>query len=159
MRPYAANWSQHFDNYLGGYKRAPKFMMPNNWDFLLHYATANSKPELLEQVNVTLTRMAYGGIYDHVGGGFSRYAVDTKWHVPHFEKMLYDNGPLTSLYSKAYAVTKNKLYKKVAEQTIDFVKEELLDSGGGFIPLWMQIAWMSMMSWKREPIMYGPRNN
>ncbi|WP_420602777.1 thioredoxin domain-containing protein [Flagellimonas sp.] len=127
-----ANWSQHFDNYLGGYKRAPKFMMPNNWDFLLHYATANSKPELLEQVNVTLTRMAYGGIYDHVGGGFSRYAVDTKWHVPHFEKMLYDNGPLTSLYSKAYAVTKNELYKKVAEQTIDFVKEELLDSGGGF---------------------------
>ena len=107
-------------------------MMPNNWDFLLHYATANNKPELMEQVDVTLTRMAYGGIYDHVGGGFSRYAVDTKWHVPHFEKMLYDNGQLTSLYAKAYATTRNELYKKIAEETIDFVKEELSDENGGF---------------------------
>ncbi|WP_223826721.1 thioredoxin domain-containing protein [Flagellimonas sp. S3867] len=127
-----SNWSKHFDNYLGGYKRAPKFMMPNNWDFLLHYATANNKPELLEQVNTTLTRMAYGGIYDHVGGGFSRYAVDTKWHVPHFEKMLYDNGQLTSLYAKAYAVTGDERYKKVVEETIEFVKEELLDENNGF---------------------------
>ncbi|SNZ01017.1 thioredoxin domain-containing protein [Flagellimonas pacifica] len=126
------NWSQYFDNYLGGHKRAPKFMMPNNWDFLLHYATANTKPELLEQVNTTLKRMAYGGIYDHVGGGFSRYAVDTKWHVPHFEKMLYDNGQLASLYAKAYAVTKNELYKNVVKETIGFVKEELLDKSGGF---------------------------
>ncbi|NAY92819.1 DUF255 domain-containing protein [Muricauda sp. JGD-17] len=125
-------WSQYFDNFLGGYKRAPKFMMPNNWDFLLHYATTQSKPELMKQVNTTLTRMAYGGIYDHVGGGFSRYAVDTTWHVPHFEKMLYDNGQLTSLYAKTYAVTKNELYKKVVEETIGFVKEELLDESGGF---------------------------
>nr|WP_298794144.1 thioredoxin domain-containing protein [uncultured Allomuricauda sp.] len=127
-----SNWSRHFDNYLGGYKRAPKFMMPNNWDFLLHYATANNKPELMEQVDVTLTRMAYGGIYDHVGGGFSRYAVDTKWHVPHFEKMLYDNGQLTSLYAKAYAATGNELYKNIVQETIDFVKEELSDENGGF---------------------------
>ncbi|MEM7484129.1 MAG: thioredoxin domain-containing protein [Bacteroidota bacterium] len=126
------NWSQYFDTYLGGYKRAPKFMMPNNWDFLLHYATASSKPEIMEYVDTTLTRMAYGGIYDHVGGGFSRYAVDTKWHVPHFEKMLYDNGQLTSLYAKAYAVTKNDLYKSVVEETIGFVKEELMDTNGGF---------------------------
>ncbi|WP_136466085.1 thioredoxin domain-containing protein [Flagellimonas onchidii] len=127
-----ANWSKHFDNYLGGYKRAPKFMMPNNWDFLLHYATATDNDEIMEQVGTTLTRMAYGGVYDHVGGGFSRYAVDNKWHVPHFEKMLYDNGQLTSLYSKAYAVTKNNLYKNVVEETIEFVKEELLDKSGGF---------------------------
>ncbi|UII76948.1 thioredoxin domain-containing protein [Flagellimonas sp. HMM57] len=126
------NWSQYFDTYLGGYKRAPKFMMPNNWDFLLHYATANSKPEIMDYVDTTLTRMAYGGIYDHVGGGFSRYAVDTKWHVPHFEKMLYDNGQLTSLYAKAYAVTKNDLYKRVIEETINFIKEELMDENGGF---------------------------
>lgn len=125
-------WARHFDNYLGGHKRAPKFMMPNNWDFLLHYAQTNDKPELMEQVNVTLKRMAYGGIFDHIGGGFSRYAVDTKWHVPHFEKMLYDNGPLTSLYSRAYAVTKNKLYKEVVEKTIAFVQEELTDDKGGF---------------------------
>ena len=86
----------------------------------------------MEFVDTTLTRMAYGGIYDHVGGGFSRYAVDIKWHVPHFEKMLYDNGQLTSLYAKAYAVTKNELYKDVASQTIAFVKEELMDKSGGF---------------------------
>tara|TARA_R110002012_G_scaffold68372_3_gene177703 strand:- start:38191 stop:40296 length:2106 start_codon:yes stop_codon:yes gene_type:complete len=126
------NWTQYFDTFLGGHKQAPKFMMPNNWDFLLHYATASDKPDIMEFVDTTLTRMAYGGIYDHVGGGFSRYAVDTKWHVPHFEKMLYDNGQLTSLYAKAYAVTKNELYKDVVEETIGFVQEELLDPSGGF---------------------------
>lgn len=126
------NWTQYFDTFLGGHKRAPKFMMPNNWDFLLHYATATNKPEIMEFVDTTLTRMAYGGVYDHVGGGFSRYAVDVKWHVPHFEKMLYDNGQLTSLYAKAYAVTKNELYKDVVVETIAFVKEELLDKSGGF---------------------------
>lgn len=126
------NWTQYFDTFLGGHKRAPKFMMPNNWDFLLHYATAVDKPEIMEFVDTTLTRMAYGGVYDHVGGGFSRYAVDTKWHVPHFEKMLYDNGQLTSLYAKAYAATKNELYKNVVEETINFVQEEFLDRSGGF---------------------------
>lgn len=126
------NWTQYFDTFLGGHKRAPKFMMPNNWDFLLHYATAMDKPKIMEFVDTTLTRMAYGGVYDHVGGGFSRYAVDVKWHVPHFEKMLYDNGQLTSLYAKAYAVTKNELYKNAVEETINFVQEELLDRSGGF---------------------------
>lgn len=125
-------WSKYFDTFLGGYKRAPKFMMPNNWEFLLHYATINNDTELMEYLNTTLTRMAYGGIYDHVGGGFSRYSVDAKWHVPHFEKMLYDNGQLISLYAKAYAVTGNELYKEVVEQTIGFVEEELLDESGGF---------------------------
>lgn len=125
-------WSQHFDPSLGGYQRAPKFMMPNNWEFLLHYANTRNKPEIMSHVNTTLTRMAYGGVYDHVGGGFSRYAVDTKWHVPHFEKMLYDNGQLVSLYAKAYAVTQNELYKQVVEETIAFVQEELLDKSGGF---------------------------
>lgn len=126
------NWSSAFDTFLGGYKRAPKFMMPNNLDFLLHYATAREDADIMEYVNTTLTRMAYGGIFDHVGGGFSRYSVDTKWHVPHFEKMLYDNGQLVSLYAKAYAVTKNELYKNVVSKTIGFVKEELTDASGGF---------------------------
>ncbi|WP_339338539.1 MULTISPECIES: thioredoxin domain-containing protein [unclassified Croceitalea] len=126
------NWSTYFDTFLGGYKRAPKFMMPNNMDFLLHYGTSQNDEKVLEYVNTTLTRIAYGGIFDHVGGGFSRYSVDTKWHVPHFEKMLYDNGQLVSLYSKAYAVTKNKLYKKVVEETIAFVLDELADENGGF---------------------------
>ena len=125
-------WKENFDTFLGGYKRAPKFMMPNNLDFLMHYGISENDNDILEYVDTTLTRMAYGGIYDHVGGGFSRYSVDTKWHVPHFEKMLYDNGQLISLYAKAYAKTKNPLYKKTVEETIEFVQEELTDSNGGF---------------------------
>ena len=127
-----SNWSQHFDNTFGGHQRAPKFMMPVNLNFLLHYATSRKDDQLLEYVNTTLTKMAWGGIFDHVGGGFSRYSVDIKWHVPHFEKMLYDNGQLISLYAKAFAATKNPLYKQVVERTIDFVMEELSDESGGF---------------------------
>ena len=126
------SWSRYFDTRLGGYNRAPKFMMPVNLDFLLHYGTSQQEASSLEYVNTTLTKMAYGGIYDHIGGGFARYAVDTKWHVPHFEKMLYDNGQLVSLYSKAYAATTNTLYKKVVEETITFVQAELMDESFGF---------------------------
>lgn len=125
-------WSGYFDTYLGGYKRAPKFMMPTNLNFLLHYAYNEKNDSILEYVNTTLTRMAYGGVFDHVGGGFSRYAVDTKWHVPHFEKMLYDNGQLTSLYAKAFAYTKNPLYKEVVDQTIQFVERDLMNDDYGF---------------------------
>ena len=107
-------------------------MMPNNLEYLLHYATANKNDTILEYVNTTLTRMAYGGIFDPIDGGFSRYAVDVKWHVPHFEKMLYDNGQLISLYSKAYAVTKNSLYKETVEKSVGFATLELLDNNGGF---------------------------
>lgn len=127
-----SKWSTYFDTYLGGYKRAPKFMMPNNLDFLLHYGIAQQNDSVLDYVNTTLTRMAYGGIFDPIDGGFSRYSVDTKWHVPHFEKMLYDNGQLVSLYAKAYAVTKNPLYKNVVDKCIEFVKQDLLDNSGGF---------------------------
>ena len=93
------SWSKQFDNNQGGMNRAPKFMMPNNYHFLLRYAYQNNDKELLEFVNLTLTKMAYGGVFDQIGGGFSRYSVDAKWHVPHFEKMLYDNGQLVSLYA------------------------------------------------------------
>ncbi|MEN1784255.1 MAG: thioredoxin domain-containing protein [Bacteroidota bacterium] len=127
-----AQWATQFDTFLGGYKRAPKFMMPNNLDFLMHYAALESKDSVMAYVDTTLTRMAYGGIFDHVGGGFSRYAVDTKWHVPHFEKMLYDNGQLTSLYAKAFARTNNPLYRSVVEKTIAFATSELMDESGGF---------------------------
>ncbi len=125
-------WSQYFDTFLGGYKRAPKFMMPVNLDFLLHYATLTGKEDTGEYVHTTLRRMAYGGIYDHIGGGFSRYAVDVKWHVPHFEKMLYDNAQLISLYSKAYAAAKDPLYKRVVDESISFVRRELAAPEGGF---------------------------
>ncbi len=125
-------WSRYFDTFLGGYKRAPKFMMPVNLSFLLHYSTAKNDTEIYEYVNTTLTKMAWGGIFDQVGGGFSRYSVDTKWHVPHFEKMLYDNGQLVSLYAQAYAATQNELYKTTVEQTITFIETELMNNSYGF---------------------------
>ncbi|MCW5516214.1 thioredoxin domain-containing protein [Muriicola sp. Z0-33] len=126
------DWEKFFDTKMGGYNRAPKFMMPVNLNFLLHYSTAMNDISSLEYVNTTLTKMAYGGVYDHVGGGFARYSVDDKWHVPHFEKMLYDNGQLISVYSKAYAATGNSLYKKVVEESISFVMTELMDESFGF---------------------------
>ncbi len=125
-------WSQYFDTFLGGYKRAPKFMMPVNLDFLLHYATLFQDKSITDYVHTTLIRMAFGGIYDHLGGGFSRYSVDTKWHVPHFEKMLYDNAQLISLYAKAYGANGNPLYKKVVEETISFLSRELMSPEAGF---------------------------
>ncbi|WP_282159513.1 thioredoxin domain-containing protein [Ulvibacterium marinum] len=125
-------WSQFFDKKMGGYRRAPKFMMPVNLNFLLHYATVEKDHKILDYVNTSLTKMAWGGIFDHVGGGFSRYSVDAKWHVPHFEKMLYDNGQLISLYAKAYASSQNELYKSVIERTIQFVKKELMAENFGF---------------------------
>ena len=117
--------------YLGGVK-APKFMMPNNYQFLLRYAVENNDSELLDHVTLTLDKIAYGGVYDHIGGGFARYSVDEKWHIPHFEKMLYDNAQLVSLYSNAYKVTKNPLYKEVIEETLEFISREMTNSEGGF---------------------------
>ena len=125
-------WADQFDHREGGLKRAPKFMMPNNYHFLLRYAYQTNNKKLQEFVNLTLKQMAYGGIYDQVGGGFSRYATDVNWHIPHFEKMLYDNGQLVSLYSDAYLITKNKLYKDVVYETIEFVERELTSKNGAF---------------------------
>jgi uncharacterized protein YyaL (SSP411 family) len=126
------NWSRNFDHRYGGYNRAPKFMMPNNYHYLLRNAVANKDAELLEYVNLTLKKMAYGGVYDHIGGGFARYSTDDRWHVPHFEKMLYDNAQLVSLYSDAYAATKDPLYKEVVTETLAFIAEELTHETGAF---------------------------
>jgi len=126
------NWSKQFDNSMGGMNRAPKFMMPNNYHFLLRYAHQNNDGKLMEFVNLTLTKMAYGSVFDQLGGGFSRYSVDSKWHVPHFEKMLYDNGQLVSLYADAYLITKNKLYKDIVTETLDYVKNEMTIDNGAF---------------------------
>jgi uncharacterized protein YyaL (SSP411 family) len=125
-------WQKSFDWDFGGMARAPKFMMPTNYEFLLRYGYQSNNNQLLEFVNLTLTKMAYGGLFDTVDGGFSRYSVDIKWHVPHFEKMLYDNGQLVSLYANAYKLTKNKLYKEVIEKTLNFVEKEWLTSEGSF---------------------------
>ena len=112
--------------------RAPKFMMPTNYEFLLRFGYQTKNQTLLDFVNLTLTKMAYGGLFDTIDGGFSRYSVDMKWHVPHFEKMLYDNGQLVSLYANAFKLTGNPLYKEVIEKTLHFVKKEWLTEEGSF---------------------------
>jgi uncharacterized protein YyaL (SSP411 family) len=132
IAPIIEKWSKSFDWEFGGHARAPKFMMPNNYLFLQRYGYQQKREDILEFVDLTLTRMAWGGLFDTIDGGFSRYSVDMKWHVPHFEKMLYDNGQLMSLYAEAYKRTKNPLYKEVIEKTHRFLKKELLDSTGGF---------------------------
>ena len=125
-------WAAQFDKEDGGYTRAPKFPLPNNWIFLLRYATLAKDENILSHVHFTLDKIASGGIYDHVGGGFARYAVDGQWHVPHFEKMLYDNGQLISLYCEAFQHNQAPKYKQVVEETIDWACREMLDSNGGF---------------------------
>lgn len=132
MVPLIEKWQKSFDWDFGGMARAPKFMMPNNYKFLLRYGHQEKNKDLLEFVNLTLTKMAFGGLFDTIDGGFSRYSVDLKWHVPHFEKMLYDNGQLISLYSDAYKLTKNPLYKEVIEKTLQFVSRELINDDHGF---------------------------
>jgi len=125
-------WARQFDFKNGGTKGAPKFMMPNNYHFLLRYGFQTNDKELLDFVHLTLNKMAFGGIFDHINGGFSRYSVDEKWHIPHFEKMLYDNAQLVSLYCDAYLENQKPLYKEVVYETLEFVNRELTDKLGGF---------------------------
>ncbi|NRA12842.1 MAG: thioredoxin domain-containing protein, partial [Crocinitomicaceae bacterium] len=122
----------NFDFIKGGGLNAPKFPMPSAWEYMLHYSYISKNAEALRAVEATLDNMAFGGIYDHVGGGFARYSTDTDWHVPHFEKMLYDNSQLVSLYTHAWQKTKNPLYKKVVDETLVFVEREMTSSEGGF---------------------------
>ena len=126
------NWQPTMDFKNGGRMGAPKFPMPNNIQFLLRYAVQSNNTKILNYVNTTLTQMAFGGIFDHVGGGFARYSVDDHWHIPHFEKMLYDNAQLVSLYANAYLVTKNPLYKQTVYETTQFVERELYNDIGAF---------------------------
>ena len=123
---------KQFDMVEGGYDRSPKFPLPNNYQFYLQYYYHTKDTELLKQIELTLDKMAYGGIYDQIGGGFARYSTDYYWKVPHFEKMLYDNAQLVSLYSEAYQLTKKKLYKKVVYQSLKFVEREMLAKNGAF---------------------------
>ena len=125
-------WSDSFDYKYGGPKRSPKFMMPNNLKYLLRHGIQYNNEKLLNYVYLTLDQIAYGGVYDHVGGGFARYSTDVRWHVPHFEKMLYDNAQLVSLYSQAYQTTKKPLYKEVVLETLEFIKREMTNSEGAF---------------------------
>ena len=126
------SWLPTMDLKNGGRTGAPKFPMPGNLQFLLRYAVQSDNQQIMDYVNTSLTKIAYGGIFDHVGGGFSRYSVDDHWHVPHFEKMLYDNAQMVSLYAKAYLVTKNPLYKEIVYRTTEFVEAELYKDIGAF---------------------------
>lgn len=126
------NWKSLFDDTEGGPNRSPKFPLPNNYEFLLRYGVATKDNKVLSHVNLTLEKMAFGGIYDHIGGGFTRYSTDMYWKVPHFEKMLYDNAQLLSIYSNSYKQEKKPLYKKVVEESWEFIERELTSPEGGF---------------------------
>jgi len=125
-------WKNNIDFSQGGYGSAPKFPMPVSLQFLLHLNFLTKQKDALKAVIVTLNKMAEGGIYDQVGGGFSRYSTDEQWKVPHFEKMLYDNAQLVSLYSSAWQKTTYQVYKTVVTETLDFIKRELTSVDGGF---------------------------
>ncbi len=121
-----------FDAQYGGFEPPPKFPMPHNFMFLLRYYNFEHREEALKMTETTLRSMYRGGLFDHIGGGFSRYSTDAKWHVPHFEKMLYDNALLVISYLEAYQVTKKELYRRVAEKTLSYVQREMTHPDGGF---------------------------
>jgi uncharacterized protein YyaL (SSP411 family) len=125
-------FNQSFDHDYGGFGNEPKFPTPHNLMFLLRYAQVEADEQSLFMVENTLKHMYRGGIYDHIGYGFSRYSTDAKWLVPHFEKMLYDNALLALTYTECYQHTKNPLYKTVAEQIFEYIRREMTAPEGGF---------------------------
>lgn len=132
LEKYLVSIKKKIDKQYGGLDSAPKFPMPTLWEFLLAYASLQGDITLKHDVNRTFTAMADGGIYDHIGGGFARYSTDTQWHVPHFEKMLYDNAQLIKLYTHAWQATKDEKYKQVVYESCNFIKEEFTSEEYGF---------------------------
>jgi uncharacterized protein len=124
--------SGEFDSREGGMGRAPKFPQPMNWEFLLRYWKRAGLVQAQDMADLTLTKMARGGIYDQIGGGFHRYSVDGQWLVPHFEKMLYDNAQLASLYLHGWLATGDAEYRRVCEETLDYILREMTHPSGGF---------------------------
>ena len=124
--------SKKFDPLDGGIKKSPKFPMPSVWQYLATCYSKTKNEAALKHLTFTLEKIADGGIYDHVGGGFARYSTDEEWHVPHFEKMLYDNGQLLSLYANGYKLTQKEKFKRTILETIGWMKREMLDESGGF---------------------------
>ena len=125
------NWKDKIDVDWGGRMGAPKFAMPSNYAYLLRYYKRTQNINVGSYIKTTLKRMAFGGIHDIIGGGFARYSVDAYWKVPHFEKMLYDNAQLMSIYSQAYQLTKRPLYKNVVEKMANWYNKEMTASSGG----------------------------
>ncbi|MCX6352431.1 MAG: thioredoxin domain-containing protein [Bacteroidetes bacterium] len=120
-----------FDRTHGGKGQAPKFMMPGIWQFLLRLHDATKNEDALKHTFFTLDKMATAGIYDQLGGGFARYSTDEEWKVPHFEKMLYDNAQLLSLYAEGYQINHSDLYKKICYETTDWILREMTSPDGG----------------------------
>lgn len=129
---FAAKILKNIDTDYGGLKGAPKFAMPSVFSFVLDYARRQTQKNIPEEVEITLKRMVLSGLFDQVGGGFSRYSTDVKWKIPHFEKMLYDNAQLVSLYARAYQMQPDKLYKQCIESTLRFIDLEMTAPDGGF---------------------------
>lgn len=125
-------WKAQWDAEWGGNREQQKFMLPINLDFLLNFSRLADDDETSAHVQLTLDKMAMGGVYDQIGGGFYRYSTDSQWKVPHFEKMLYDNAQLISLYSKAYGLFKKPAYKQVVLETIGFLEREMKYADGGY---------------------------
>ena len=121
-----------FDDVNGGFGPAPKFPQAMTLEYLLRRYISSGQEQILHMAELSLDRMAYGGIYDHIGGGFARYATDQRWLVPHFEKMLYDNALLSRVYLHAWQITGKTLYRRVVEETLDWVLREMRHSEGGF---------------------------
>ena len=121
-----------YDPVDGGFGRAPKFPRPTQPAFLLRYGVRHQRQDLIDMVIHTCERMAKGGMYDQIGGGFARYSVDSKWLVPHFEKMLYDNAQLVHLYLDAYLVSGRRSFIRVIEETLDYVRRDMTHKEGGF---------------------------
>ena len=127
-----AHFRRTFDNAYGGFGGAPKFPAPMGLQLLLRRWHRERDRQSLDMVRVTLDRMAAGGIYDHLGGGFARYSVDARWFAPHFEKMLYDNALLAATYLEAHQVTTDENYARIVRETLDYVLRDMTDPLGGF---------------------------
>ena len=126
------NLVSNYDFQNGGFGSAPKFPQPMTYEFILRYHKLTNSPRALEMVELAASRMATGGIYDQIGGGFHRYSTDPYWLVPHFEKMLYDNALLVRLFLHLFQATRNEFYRRIAEETLDYVIREMRDPAGGF---------------------------
>lgn len=132
LREMSTQWKAEFDYEDGGMNRAPKFPLPDNYLYLLRYGYHAADEEVLNHVHHSLMCMGMGGIYDHAGGGFARYSTDMAWKVPHFEKMLYDNGQMLALYAEAYRHQAVPYYRMVAGETFEFLIREMQSADGAF---------------------------
>jgi len=119
-------WLDQLDRHYGGHQRAPKFPLPVVWNFLLDFSILKNKPDLADHVHFTLQKMAYGGLFDQIEGGFFRYSTDVAWHIPHFEKMLYDNAQLVGLYARAHRHRPLSLYRYIVKSTVAWLEKRLL---------------------------------